>query len=309
MTRVKNNFIRQIFTKAGIGKIHSIQRIEIGFSNNVYSIDNKYILKIGKSAEDEENLKKDIYFCNLFKDKLPVPKIIYSDISKKLTDKIFFIYHKIQGDNLYNVWHLCSDSQRKRYIKQICNFLREINETSYEEFAQKFNINTHISWQDKICLEIETYLKKLQNKGYLKKSAINLIYEFIQSNKNVLKKEKMALTYWDLHFDNFIVSEDKIVGMLDFERTVIASIDYVLVLVRRMVNFPKKYASKNAEKFIVADNYTKLMNWYKEFYPELFDFKNLDRRIDFYSLEHCLSDMYYYPEAEMLKKELLRYIA
>ncbi len=311
MKQINNNLIKQIFTKAGLGKISSIQKIEVGFSNDVYSIDDKYILKIGKTVEleDEEYLKKDIYFCNLFKNKLPVPKIIYSDTSKKLTDKIFFIYHKIHGDNLYNVWHLCNDTQRKRYVKQICDILKKINKTSYKEFVQKFNVDTNLSWKDNICSKIEADLKKIVGKKYLPKETVEKVRQFVGKNKNVLKEEKMALTYWDAHFDNFLVSKEKIVGILDFERIEIASIDYILFLVRLMISNPTKYASEHAEQFIVAEDYAKLMHWYREFYPEIFDFPHLEKRADFYSLEHCLSDIYYFPKIEELKKELSAYLS
>ena len=75
-----------------------------------------------------------------------------------------------------------------------------------------------------------------------------------------------------------------------------------------MVRYPKKYASENAEKFIKAKDYAKLMDWYKEFYPEMFDFKDLEMRLDLYSIEHCLNDIYYFPKAKHPRKELEGYL-
>ncbi|MFA6992827.1 MAG: hypothetical protein WC269_06180, partial [Candidatus Gracilibacteria bacterium] len=128
------------------------------------------------------------------------------------------------------------------------------------------------------------------------------------TNKRVLNKSKIALTYWDQHFDNFIVSKGKIVGVLDFERISISSIDYALFLVRKMVSNPKKYASIKAEKYVKIEDYSNLMEWYKKFYPALFHFDNIEKRLDFYSIERCLDDLYYFPKAKELITELLSYL-
>jgi len=49
-----------------------------------------------------------------------------------------------------------------------------------------------------------------------------------------------------------------------------------------MAKYPKKYASEEAEKLVVPKDYSNLMNLYKKFYSELFDFKDVDIRLDLY---------------------------
>lgn len=44
-----------------------------------------------------------------------------------------------------------------------------------------------------------------------------------------------------------------------------------------MINYPKKYVSEKYEKFIKKDYYKNLLNYCKEFYPEVFNFKNLKK--------------------------------
>lgn len=285
--------IKQIFKKAGLGEIHTIQKIEVGFSNSVYSIDDRYILKVKAPEENDDAMAKDIYLCHLFTGKLPVPKIIHEGDH-------FFIYKKIQGENLYNVWHKYSNEQRLRIIQQICEFLKIMNQTDPSEFAGKFGIDLKESWKNKVQRDLGAALHKVK----LSEKIADRVRSYIDQNLAVLNQEKMALTYWDLHFDNFLVLEGKIVGMLDFERSIYASIDYVLVLVRRMMNNPKKYASEHAEQFVEKADYENLMEWYKEFYPELFNFEYLEKRLDLYLLEQLLIDLYWYPEAEALKSEL-----
>ena len=262
---ITKNQIEQIFLKAGIGDINSIQKIDIGFSNDVYSVDDKYILKIGRSPKYEEFNKKDIYICNLFESQMPTPQILYSDESKKLIDNVFFIYPKIQGDNLYDKWHLFDNNERKQIVEQICSILKKINKTPYGDFAKKFSIDTNVDWKTNMISRIKDLVEKTRSAKSLDTNTANAIYSFIEKHKDVLQEQKLALTYWDLHFDNLLVSNDKIVGILDFERMEVSSIDYTLVLVSRMIKNPKKYASKNAEQFIEKEDYSELLDWYKSF--------------------------------------------
>ena len=59
-----------------------------------------------------------------------------------------------------------------------------------------------------------------------------------------------------------------------------------------------------ADFFREADNYQYLEDWYKEFYPELFDFDNLERRIDFYDLSDILRMLPRFPHAKQLHERV-----
>ena len=307
---MEDGLVRRIFAEAGLGPINSIEKIGIGFSNDVYSIDDKFILKVGKSEEDDEYLRRDIYLCNLLADRVPAPRVIHSDASKTLLDRVYMIYHRIPGRNLYSRWHVLSVSQRKELTRQICSILRRINETPYEGFAAEFGIDTKQSWHDMMLSRINGWLEKVSERGLLPAETLARTRGFLDENLGVLRSQKMALTYHDAHFDNIIVSEDdtRIAGILDFESTDVLSIEYVLDLVRRMVSRPGKYASEESEPFTRMEDYSELMQWYEEFYPEVFDFPDLDKRLDIYTIEHSLAEIFWYPEGTAARQELLRCI-
>ena len=306
---LSESLIRNVFADAGLGPIASIERMEIGFSNDVYSVDDKYILKAGRSEEDNEYLLRDIYLCNLLRDRVPAPRVIHWDASKALLGRVFMIYDKIQGRNLYSRWHLLDVSQRRELIRQLCSILREINQTPYEGFAREFGIDTEQSWQDRMRSRINGRLERVSERGLLPAETLARTRSFLNESLVVLRQEKMALTYHDPHFDNIIVSEDdRIAGILDFESADILSIDFVLDLVRRMVSRPGKYASEESEPFTRVEDYSELMRWYEEFYPELFDFEDLGKRLDIYTVEHSLAEIFWYPEGTAARQELLRCI-
>jgi predicted Ser/Thr protein kinase len=90
------NNIEEIFLKNNLEKLKNIEKINIGFTNEIYSINDKYILKFCKNNDNENNFEKEAYFYGLFKNKINVPKIIKYDESKKLLDKNYLIYNKIE---------------------------------------------------------------------------------------------------------------------------------------------------------------------------------------------------------------------
>ena len=307
---LSESLIRTIFAQAGLGPIASIEKIEIGFSNDVYSIDDRYILKAGRCGEDDQYLLRDIYLCDLLSDRVPAPSVIHADATRTLYPRVFMIYNRIPGRNLYSRWHLLDVAERRELTRQICEILRRINETPYEGFAQEFGIDTGQSWHDRMRSRISGWIEKVGERGLLSAEVLARTAAYLEENMHVLREQKIALTYHDPHFDNIIVSEDgkRIAGILDFESTDVLSIDYVLDLVRRMVDQPGKYASEESEQFTCKEDYSELMHWYEEFYPEVFDFPDLGKRLDIYTVEHSLAEIFWYPQGTAARQELLRCI-
>jgi aminoglycoside phosphotransferase (APT) family kinase protein len=286
--------IKNLFVELGIGEVQSVEKIEVGFANDVYSVDDEYIFKISQEPQYNRHVERDIHYCRLFEGKIPVPKVLHTG---ELDGKAYFIYKKIQGDNLYDVWHLCDEEQRRSYVRQICDILKVLNGFPPDDLG--------MSWQEFI------YAKLLDGASALEKENAELavkVRAYLEANRAVLEAEKISLIDWDLHFDNILVSDGKIVGRLDFERIMTGSLDFQMVLVKRMARNPKKYASAHAEQFIELQDYASLIDWYKEFYPEMFDFSDIDMRLNLYAMQHCLNDISLFGWHEALGGEISEYI-
>ena len=303
---MEQKIVEKIFAEHGLDKVESVANIEIGFTNKVYLVNDAFILKVCEDESNEQKFESEVFFYNFFKDKIPVPKIRVFDKSKNIYGKFFMIYPKIEGDNLYTKWHLLNNEQRKIIIKQICDILKVINKSPYDEFLQKFDVNFSDNWHDKILNQIQNSLTKIEEKKLLSPEFIKVIKKFVEDNHHVLKEQKLALVYWDVHFDNILVQDTNIVGILDFERTEVSSMDFVLDIVKRMVEYPKKYMSEKFEKFAKKEDYAHLLDWFQEFYPELFEFENLDKRLDLYAVEHDLDTLIWYPNSKEVKQMIAK---
>ncbi|MFH1694398.1 MAG: aminoglycoside phosphotransferase family protein [Patescibacteria group bacterium] len=283
--------VEKIFSKHNLGQVNSIEKIEIGFTNEVYSVNNEFIFKVCKAESNEDNFQREKLFYDFFKGDIPVPEVTVYDDSKQVYERVFMVYPKIEGDNLYAKWHLMDNKERRDVVRQLCEILKVINLKPYENKAKEFGLNLPESWCDVVCSRIQEHLGKVREGKLLPLDFIEKVGGFVEENQKALSEQKIALVYWDIHFDNVLVKGSEVVGILDFERTELASIDFVLDVVKRMVDYPKKYMAEEYEKFAKVEDYAHLMDWFKEFYPGLFSFKHLKERLALYSIEHDLKTL------------------
>lgn len=296
--------IGKIFVINGLAKPKSIDKIEVGFTNEVYSVDDKYIIKFCTDSNNKLAFEREAVLYKFYERQMPVPHLVIYDNNKSIVDSDYMIYKKIQGENLYNVWHKLSDNQRKSLVKQLCDYLRIINDTDINSLSIGANLKPISNWKDHITRSIKMHIANSMSSNALPESLAEAISEYVKANSHVLDEQKMALVYWDIHFDNVLVEGDGIVGLIDFERTEIASIDLVLDVVKRMVGYPKKYMSEYAEQFAKAEDYSHLLDWYEEYYPELFAFRDLKTRLSFYVIDHNLKDLERWPKLKELLDEI-----
>ena len=299
---------QQIFLHYGLGEIVSFQKIDIGWTNKVYSINDNFILKVCEDESNEGKFEREVFFYEFFESKIPVPKVRIYDNSKKLYEKLFMIYPRIEGDNLYSKWHLLNNEERKNIVAQLCEILKIISKSPYDEFVKKFAIGNSVSWRDKIVNQIQNSLNEIERRKLLSSDFVQAIKDLLVKNSYVLAEQKMGFVYWDAHFNNILVRDTKIVGILDFERTELSSLDFTLDIVKRMVEYPKKYMSEEFEKFAKEEDYEDLLDWFKEFYPELFDFKDLDKRLDLYAVEHDTHTLLDWPDSTEVKQMIAKSI-
>lgn len=113
------DFIKKVLEniKPTLGSINEVKKINIGFTNTLYSLDNKYILKICSKKDNESNFKKEINFYLENKENNYIPKLIYYSIDKIDVPYFYEILEKVEGLSLYNVWHTFNEDQRINIFK------------------------------------------------------------------------------------------------------------------------------------------------------------------------------------------------
>jgi len=293
-TTLTNAQITAIFQEHGL-EANEISRITVGFTNEIHQVDN-YILKVCVKEENEPQFKKETFLYEALKDKVAVPELVAVDTSKDLINSYYMIYCKIEGEPLASHWHELTNEQRKELIKQFCEQLKLIATFDRAGYARVCHVDPELDWQQHHLAEIRKWKAIVTEKQLFSPEKLQAINEFIDKYQHTLKPQQLAVTYWDVHFDNVLVqNKTDFAGLIDFESVDIVSIDYLLATVRRMVQEPHRYLSLEMEPFANKADYEHLVEWYEEFYPELFDFPDLERRLDLYDLADILRLRVYFP--------------
>lgn len=286
-TKATEADIRRVCGRHDI-KYVSHDRITTGFSHEVHKVNDDLILKIFNTSNDR-NFKTE---CAVLGSHTPTlkPQLVASSDSDNPLDRPYILMTFIPGYSLGGRWHLASDEQREALIKQIVEVLRQINALS----ASDVGLDPIEDWSLHLEKQGKTLADKLVAKDILAQKDADKAVQVIKNAAQWLKTDNLPCVYWDIHFDNFIVDDDfKLKAIIDLENVDIVSLDYPLFVVEKQTHQPEKYLREDEEQFADIKDYVKLRGWYKQYYPEMFDFEGLEERVKVYQLLdvlHLLKD-------------------
>ena len=109
MEYIINNIIKQ--NKNILGENPKIEKINVGFTNTIYKVNNSFIIKICTNKENEEKFKKEIEFYNSNKENKLIPKLYIYSTNKNDIPYFYEILEKLEGETLFNVWHTLDEIQ------------------------------------------------------------------------------------------------------------------------------------------------------------------------------------------------------
>ncbi|HOY46946.1 MAG TPA: aminoglycoside phosphotransferase family protein [Candidatus Dojkabacteria bacterium] len=272
--------ITKITSCAGLGEASLIEEIDTGFSNDVFTIDNKYILK----SWDPKNIhlfRKELWCLNALKDKVPVPKLLCFDTKGEVVGQPYIVMEKMPGIPLINAWQNLKDDIKSQIVREICNHLKTINSLDTSAVPELFNQIP--SWQDWIESEFRKNLLRMEESGIYEANTIRKVKIRMDILLPALKEQNMKISYYDVHFGNFLIDNNRISAVIDLERVEWVSIDYSLNWVNRMSYDPEEYIEEPKEK-----EFEKILPLFEKHYPELFQFDDLEKRLEAYTI---LSEM------------------
>lgn len=270
-----------------------VDKINAGFTNTVFSVDNKHIIKICTKIDNEKAFQSEIEFYLQNKDNDKIPKLLSYDTSKKEVPYMYEVLEKLEGVSLYYIWPNLSESEREDIIRQLCDILKSFHTHHGESY----------DWAAYIKHHAEKYLKQMGNDLFTDEE-IDLIKSAISKFDEYLKSSEFVFIHNDIHFDNIFYKDGKI-KIIDFERSMIAPIDKELDIFYRMVEMPLKYASEEAEKYVKVEDYQNIKTYVEKYYPNLVDIPNLDVRLAIYDLREFLRAYSFYQDEDDLKSIII----
>lgn len=103
------------------------------------------------------------------------------------------------------------------------------------------------------------------------------------------KENRFGLIHGDLHFDNFMFDGTNLY-LLDFERCMVAPIDYEFRIFSKYNSQPYLWASAKTDMLAVESDYQNLISMFLENYKELNEIPYINERLEFYSIIESLEN-------------------
>ena len=245
--------------------------ITAGFTNTIYSVDN-YIIRICTNLRNEERFVTEINFYKENKDNNGIPKLYVWDITKSVVPYYYEIIEKVAGKTLYELWGILSDIERRKIAIQIIDILKPFHTKEVKGYEFLEMLKTKILFlKDKCNLDDEMF------------------NDLIEICCKYFKENKFGLIHGDLHFDNFMFDGTNL-HLLDFERCMVAPIDYDFRIFSVSRFVPWLWASGKTDMITVPSDYQTLMDMIIDNYPELNKIPYIRERLDFYSIMELLDN-------------------
>lgn len=272
----------------------NVEKINVGFTNTLYKVNDSYIVKVCTDIDNEGKFKKEISFYNSNKDNTLIPKLYYSSTDKKCVPYFYEILEKVNGTSLYNVWHTYTEEQRENIIRQLCDAMKKIHSIK----GNRYN------WSEYMKKEFDTLYEKARKLNIFNEEEQRLLGQAYSDFDKYLESDEFVLIHNDLHFDNIFVDKGRI-KIIDFERSMYAPRDFELDIFYRMIRKPWKFASEEVERYIEANQYSNIMSYVNNYYPELVSNPNLYERLGIYDMVYFLAQLVKHPELDELKNDVL----
>jgi len=266
----------------------SHNRIDSGFSHEVHRLNDDLVIKLF-NTDSSRHFDAEAAMLASGAD-FPKPRLIASNNPTEEIDRAYVIMTYVDGTSLGSKWHLATDLQRENLVKEISHALRTINQINPSEIA----LEAEDSWEASVLKGGKERVARLRNKNIIDEPTAEKAMETLTRSSTALANSKLYSVYWDIHFDNFIVNDDfELQAFIDLENVELTSLDYPLFVIQKQTDEPEKYLREEDEKYADKKDYARLKDWYKQYYPEMFAFDDLDTRLKVYQLLdtlHLLAD-------------------
>ena len=291
-----NKMIELIIKKNSslFGPNPNIEKINVGFTNTIYKVNDTFIIKVCTNIENENHFKKEIEFYKTIKNNNLIPKLLFFSTDKKEIPYMYEILEKIEGVTLYNVWHKLEESERENIIKQLCEAMKQFHSNKGKPY----------DWVRKTIDLFNQYFDQAKKRQLFTAKEIDLLNNAYQKFPELLKTDEFVLVHNDLHFDNIFYNNGKI-KLIDFERSLYAPKEFELDILYRMIRKPWKFASEENEQYTKASDYENIITYIEKYYPEIIQIPNLYKRLAIYDMVYYFKHFVKNPHIEELKTDIL----
>lgn len=276
-----------------IEKVRSYHRINTGFNNMVFSINDEYILKICYNPDREFNFLNEITFYKE-NDYSFIPEIITYDTTKSKVPFYYMIQKKIKGSNLYTVWSSLTSEERQKVLDNLLNYMKIFHSKQVNQ----------IDYIKKIQEEFTNYLKLIEKENILAEEKVTYLYNLKEYIAKLYNPYKICIIHGDLQFNNIVLLPDGNIKIIDFEHWEIAPIEKEFDSLFRMSEYPHSFLQKDNHNRIDEKSFLEVKEYFENNYVEVCKHIDFTNNILIFEILNSIRWICKYPDYERYNKIL-----
>lgn len=213
---------QEICERLSLPSVETITRVSGGTVNPIFSLDDRFILKVNTLHPEIPKLQTEVFAMKLLRERtsIPVPEVVGLDTSKTLLPyDCLLLEHK--GRSLYHMWDTLTPEKQRKLAKLLGRYLGEMSKITFQEFGG-FQGNTF--WG--IPAYKDFFEKRLQEGVLLNKKALALSAQEIAEVETVLRASSIAtadvtpaFVHGDYTLRNILINAAGGMSVIDFEWT------------------------------------------------------------------------------------------
>ncbi|HLD05503.1 MAG TPA: aminoglycoside phosphotransferase family protein [Candidatus Nanoarchaeia archaeon] len=212
---------QEICHKYNLEEPKEVVRVEKGMTNDVFSLNDKYMVKIATFYADLVDLSKEQAVYGWLKEaKVPCPKVLGLDRSKQILPYCYLVLEKVRGLPLDDCWPSLSAESRANLITEIGNILAKIHSIQFPVFGECLwggGFVGPLGYKEFLQRDVKIILDKIAKENLLSTDLQQKISVFFSRTTLFDLNVRGSLTHLGYNFSDFIVEGGKVTGVIDWE--------------------------------------------------------------------------------------------
>jgi aminoglycoside phosphotransferase (APT) family kinase protein len=280
------SLIEKICRKEGL-RPQKIKPLSGGQVNQVYRIDEEYVLRIGARENAFQRLQRETELIRGLPPELPVPKIVAFGEQEGI---VYQIQQFIPGQKLSAAWKDLPPLEQENIVAELAAFLKILHGRAAQSFGYlSEEVRRQASWADYLTEKFDRTLQELDAlRIRMVPGFVELAGNYFAEHQGALRDALPVLVHGDLTFMNILVRRGKISALLDFEYAMQAPTEYELRALEDFCLYPNDYVEDD-QPGLCAGDFAGFFQLLRKHDPRRFEVPRLRERMNLYHLDATLS--------------------
>ena len=228
---VSEEIINRMVEKAFEEKALEMQELKEGYFNIAYKVrlkDRNVVLKIAPSPDIQiMTNEKNIMFSEVDSMRMvaertdvPIPRILFYDNSGSVIDREYFFMEMLQGQSLSTLQDALSEEGKQGIYYRLGQYTRQLNGIEGERFGYYAQPDRQgENWFEVFRDMVRDTYADARRKDIAMPVEENRTLELLERDRAIFEAVKTPrFVHWDIWAGNVFIADNRIEGIIDFER-------------------------------------------------------------------------------------------